>query len=367
MNACDTKPPCISATQPSSPATKKMLTADEERDLIGRWRQGADQAARDRLVTSNLGLVGMIARKYLGWDKGRGLSFDDMEQMGRVGLIQACDHFDPERGRFTTCAAQYIHSWIRRGIKADSLIHVPSHLQDAHILLAKGKPVPRKQANPEFFGAVDRALRLKAGAAVDRGWGEPLGNFTDRTTLPDRTIEFEFEEIRSLVAKLPERTREIVSRYFGFDGRDPQIFRLIAKDLGLTPQWVNLVFLEVAKLRKEIEFARLPSRSLPKWPKEKPEAAPLRPKPPAALKPTDSNFAPPARTKSIYRGVCWDKKIRRWRVFVSTPKSVVNGKGSFPPAFELAAAREYDRLALSLLGDRAKLNFPEDHSQEGAA
>ena len=70
-----------------------LLTADEEKHYA-RLAQGGDEAARHRMIESNLRLVVKIARRYLN----RGLPLLDLIEEGNLGLIHAVEKFDPERG-----------------------------------------------------------------------------------------------------------------------------------------------------------------------------------------------------------------------------------------------------------------------------
>lgn len=84
-----------------------MLSAEEERALWRRWHDNRDAAAADRLVTSHLRLVTSIARGLRGYR----LPAADLIGEGNVGLIQALNRFDPERGfRFATYALWWIRA-----------------------------------------------------------------------------------------------------------------------------------------------------------------------------------------------------------------------------------------------------------------
>jgi RNA polymerase sigma-32 factor len=90
-----------------------MLTADEELALARRWADHGDVEASDRLVTSHLRLVVKIAMGYRGY----GLPVDDLISQGNVGLMQAVQRFDPERGfRLSTCAMWWIRAAIQEYI-----------------------------------------------------------------------------------------------------------------------------------------------------------------------------------------------------------------------------------------------------------
>ena len=70
-----------------------LLTAEEE-VFFARKSQRGDEAARKRMIESNLRLVVKIARRYMN----RGLALLDLIEEGNLGLIRAVEKFDPERG-----------------------------------------------------------------------------------------------------------------------------------------------------------------------------------------------------------------------------------------------------------------------------
>jgi len=87
-----------------------MLSAEEEKRLTVAWQKRGEKKALDKLVGSHLRLVIKIARQ----NRGYGLPIGDLIGEGNVGLLQAADRFDPERGvRFATYAAWWIRAMIR--------------------------------------------------------------------------------------------------------------------------------------------------------------------------------------------------------------------------------------------------------------
>src|SRR5262249_54971730 len=81
-------------------------------ELAGRVRRG-DEVARKQVILANLRLVVHIARAY----RNRGVPMLDLIEEGNLGLIQAVDRFEPERGlRFSTYASIWIRQAILRGI-----------------------------------------------------------------------------------------------------------------------------------------------------------------------------------------------------------------------------------------------------------
>ena len=87
-----------------------MLVRQEEYLLAKRWREHGDRDAAHKLITSHLRLVTKIARTYRGY----GLPISEAISDGNVGLMQAVERFEPEKGfRLATYAAW----WIRAAIQ----------------------------------------------------------------------------------------------------------------------------------------------------------------------------------------------------------------------------------------------------------
>jgi RNA polymerase sigma-32 factor len=86
-----------------------MLERQEEYMLAKRWREHGDRDAAHKLVTSHLRLATKIARDYRGY----GLPISE----GNVGLMQAVERFEPEKGfRFATYAVWWIKAAIQEYI-----------------------------------------------------------------------------------------------------------------------------------------------------------------------------------------------------------------------------------------------------------
>jgi RNA polymerase sigma-32 factor len=91
-----------------------MLERQEEYRLVKRWREHGDRDAAHKLVTSHLRLVAKIAMGFRGY----GLPMSDVISEGNIGLLQALERFEPEKGfRFTT----YATWWIRASIQEYTL------------------------------------------------------------------------------------------------------------------------------------------------------------------------------------------------------------------------------------------------------
>jgi len=87
-----------------------MLERNQEYQLAKRWREHGDRNAADQLVASHLRLAAKIAMGYRGY----GLPLSEMISEGNVGLMQALNRFEPEKGfRFATYAMWWIRACIQ--------------------------------------------------------------------------------------------------------------------------------------------------------------------------------------------------------------------------------------------------------------
>ncbi len=122
-----------------------MLERDHESELARRWLRDRDEAALHELTVSHARLAVRIASGF----KGSGLPLTDLIQEGNVGLMQAAERFDPERGvRFST----YATWWIRAAIQ-NFLLHNSS--------MVRATTTPQRRRL--FFGVRRMRARLESG------------------------------------------------------------------------------------------------------------------------------------------------------------------------------------------------------------
>jgi RNA polymerase sporulation-specific sigma factor len=110
------------------------LTQKEFEEIISRAQNG-DASAENFLVENNIGLVRSVVKKFLN----RGCEYDDLMQIGSIGLLKAIKKFDLNFNvRFSTYAIPMIIGEIKRFLRDDGIIKVSRNLKEiankAHIL-----------------------------------------------------------------------------------------------------------------------------------------------------------------------------------------------------------------------------------------
>ena len=90
-----------------------MLSAEEEKGLVARWRDDGDEDALQSLIGSHLRLAVKFARHNAGY----GLPLGDLVSEGCLGLMQAAKRFDPDHGvRFATYATWWVRATMHEHI-----------------------------------------------------------------------------------------------------------------------------------------------------------------------------------------------------------------------------------------------------------
>jgi RNA polymerase sigma-B factor len=105
------------------------------RQQFSEYAKSRDVALRDELVTANLGLARILARRFAN----RGEPYDDLFQVASLALIKAVERFDPERGvEFSTFATRTVlgelkHHFRDRGWS----VRAPRRLQELYLELGQ--------------------------------------------------------------------------------------------------------------------------------------------------------------------------------------------------------------------------------------
>ena len=250
----------------------QLLTAEDEKALAGLIAEG-DEAARARMIESNLRLVVKIAKRYMN----RGLPFLDLIEEGNLGLIKAVEKFKVSKGcRFSTYATWWIRQSIERSIVNQSrTIRLPVHVADDITKLVKisRELVQRLKRDPELdeiaaaMGTdINHVRRMMVLVKKTYSIEHPLGEGNDYslidtiedTKLVDSETKIEdldrFSHVQAWMEDLNENEREVLALRFGLEDRDPQTLDTIGKKFGVTRERIRQIEAKsLAKLRKSME------------------------------------------------------------------------------------------------------------------
>jgi RNA polymerase primary sigma factor len=250
------------------------LLAHPELLELARRTQAGDEHARRSIILANLRLVVYLSRTY----RSRGLPILDLIEEGNLGLIQAVDRFEPERGlRFSTYAAICIRQSMLRGIAEQARsVRIPVQmfqqvnrfLRAQHTLRSRfgGDPTLEDIAR-ELDISMARAGRL-AGLvtglqSLDEGPGieafdqlsaEDLGEMPMSV---EQLVELQLqhEKIDRLLHSLGQREEQILRIRYGFHDGVSRTLAQTGEHFGITRERVRQIESRaLAKLRQALEI-----------------------------------------------------------------------------------------------------------------
>ena len=207
--------------------------------------QGGDKAAMEKLVVDNMGLVRTVAVKF----RDRGTEFEDLMQIGTLGMIKAIHSFDTTRGTaFSTYAVPLIVCEIRRHLRDDGLIRVSRGTRHTGMLLMRERAriaaeEGREATVSELAAAVgvsveEAAMALEAMTPVsslsDNAFGEDspeLGAvIPDRADADEMARQMDRIALAQVIEQLPPMWKKIILLRYYRDMTQQQVADL----LGLT-------------------------------------------------------------------------------------------------------------------------------------
>jgi RNA polymerase sigma-B factor len=242
------------------------VTKVDDRTLLRRYHEDGDLQAREELIERYMSLVRSLARRY----SYRGEQLEDLVQIGAIGLINAIDRFDLERGvELTTYATPNIVGEVKRHFRDKGWsVRVPRGLQELNLRLSRlieqlTVQLGRSPTIPDLAKAAgveeEQVLEaLESGRAytslsLSGGGGSGDDEFDLLESLATEEHQYEISEDRVVLAPgfraLDERERRILQLRF-FDGLTQS---QIAQQVGISQMHVSrLIRRALEKIRETI-------------------------------------------------------------------------------------------------------------------
>ena len=230
-------------------------------ELINKAKNG-DKLACDKVFKSNLGLVYSIAKRFIN----RGVEFEDLVQLGSIGLFNAIDKFDDSYGvMFSTYAVPLILGEIKRYLRDNGPIKVSRSLRSISLkasifrerfLIENGKePTISEIAKELKIDRSELAVALEATQPPESLYKSTddsekvllvdkiCGGLSHESNIIDKTTIFQ------LISKLNQREQKIIIMRYFKDKKQTEV----AKHLGISQVQVSRLEKQIlTKLRQEI-------------------------------------------------------------------------------------------------------------------
>jgi RNA polymerase primary sigma factor len=237
------------------------LLSREEEDTYARAAARGEKQAKDMLVKSNLRFVVNVAKKY----QNQGLPLADLISEGNIGLINAIERYDVDKGfHFISYAVWWIRQAILKAICEKSrMIRLPLNRANELVQIEKTRKVLEgSMTEDEEIKEIARLLEMDADhvadlVAVSREFisletpvyderdSSVVGDFIENTAYvapEDYVIEQNLkDDINEVLHTLSDKEREVVEYRFGLNGRRAMSLKEIGDRFKLTKERIRQI------------------------------------------------------------------------------------------------------------------------------
>ena len=238
-----------------------LISADEEVELARRIRNG-DRLALERLTKANLRFVVSVSKQY----QNQGLALPDLINEGNLGLIKAAERFDETRGfKFISYAVWWIRQSILQALAEQArIVRLPlnkigniNKINKAFSELEqKFERPPSADELAEFLDVSTEEIKqslaqngrhVSMDAPMIEGDESSSSMYEvmsgDSLPSPEANLVLDSlrRDIRSSLRTLTQRESDVVSMFYGLDGRMPMSLEEIGEKFDLTRERVRQI------------------------------------------------------------------------------------------------------------------------------
>jgi len=254
---------------------KIALLTREQEDTIARSAAKGEKEAKDKLVSANLRFVVNVAKKY----QNQGLPLADLISEGNIGLMNAIERFDVDKGyHFISYAVWWIRQAILKAICEKSrMIRLPLNRANELVQIEKArKELQSGRGEDPEIRHIAKAVNMDPDHVADlinisrdlvsletpvyaEKDSSQLGDFIEDVGYDnpeDEAVESSLKaDINEILRTLTDKESEIIQYRFGLNGRSPLSLKEIGDRYNLTKERIRQIE------KKALKRLQHPSRS----------------------------------------------------------------------------------------------------------
>jgi RNA polymerase primary sigma factor len=237
------------------------LLSREEEDKYARAAAEGNKKAKEKLIRANLRFVVNVAKKY----QNQGLPIADLISEGNIGLMNAIERYDVNRGyHFISYAVWWIRQAILKAICEKSrMIRIPLNRANELVQIEKArKALQSEQGTDPEIHDIAKILDMDKNHVADLlnisrdliSLESPVNQDKDSSMVGDFIENSEYmspdemiiekslkDDINSILETLTEKEADILQYRFGLNGRRPMSLKEIGDKYRLTKERIRQI------------------------------------------------------------------------------------------------------------------------------